>query len=111
MTYDFAPQFTFLLLANAVSNLGITLISFTRLRMMRDVLWRVKIQYVLLFVVSIAAAASPMLFRTWPSGVSLSLSTVFLYVLWTDSYQWPGHAPSAAITHPAPLSEAPNHAD
>jgi hypothetical protein len=72
-------------------------------RMHRNVLLRVKIQYVSLLVVSLASGYSPIFFRVWPSFLFVLFAAVVLYVVWSDNFQWKSGTPKVIETIPAPL--------
>lgn len=92
-------------------NVGIAAIAACRIGRMQDVLLRVRLQYVFLFVSSIAYAFAPLFFRQWPPMVSVFSSASVLYVLWSDSYQWRHGPPKEAKTQPADLYEELPDAD
>jgi hypothetical protein len=69
-----------------------------RLRLLRKrALWRVKMQYIIGTVVSLANALAPMLFQQWPNGVAVLFATWVCYTLWSDGFQWKKGIPTAAI--------------
>lgn len=96
-------------LLHMLTNLGIAAIAGCRIGKMHEVLTRVKLQYVLLFVSSIAYAFAPLFFRQWPPAVSLLFAGAVLFMLWTDSYQWRDGPPKEALTQPGELYEEPKN--
>lgn len=75
-------------------------------KMHKNVLLRVKVQYLLLLVVSTASGFSPIFFRVWPSFLFVCFAAVVLYVIWSDNFQWKRGTPKVIETQPADLEHA-----
>lgn len=91
--------------------MGIAGIAACRIGKMHQVMLRVKLQYIFLFVAAIAYGFAPLLFQQWPPTISVVFVGAVLYVLWSDSYQWKDGPPKEAVTQPAELCEELPHAD
>lgn len=96
MNVDFSLNTEMIILAHLAINFGTFIICFHRLRLMQKVLFRVKAQYVILLVASVANGFSPILFRQWPTLVSIFYASAVFYVLWSDKFQWKHGPPDAA---------------
>ena len=106
MNYDFSIKTEFLILTHLAVNGVVFGICLHRLRLMRDVLMRVKIQYVVLLVASVANGFSPMFFKQWPTVISVAYACSVLLMLVSDMFQWKnGQPPEAAKTHAMSLEE------
>lgn len=104
---EFNPDYDWMLVLHLIVNGFVFDICICRLGRMYNVLERVKLQYTILMVASVANGLSPIFFRQWPTLVSICYAGAVLYMLWSDSYQWRNGPPEAAITDTAPLSEVP----
>lgn len=101
----FAINYDLVALLNFVFNMGIFAICVCRCGRMEGVLVRVKVQYVLLMVASLACGLAPVFFQQWPTIAFTSFAGVVLLMIWTDSYQWKNGPPKAAMSDVAPLIE------
>jgi hypothetical protein len=76
-----------------------------RLMTMKNVLLRVKIQYVIGLVASAANGLAPLFFQQWPNGTALFFAAWVCYMMLSDSYQWKGGPPEAAVITPETKDE------
>ena len=103
MNYDFSVNYNWLIIIHVFVNMGDIFICMKRLDQMQDVLLRVKLQYVVLTVASLANAFSPVFFRAWPTIVSIFYASAVFYMLASDRYQWTKGPPPESFTDRAPL--------
>ena len=106
---DFTLNYSLLLILHLFVNLVVFIICIRRLDRMQKVLFRVKAQYVLLTVASVANGFSPILFKQWPTVISIFYAGCVLFMLASDSFQWRKGPPDAALSDHAPLE--PHNAD
>lgn len=98
MTPEFALNYDILFLVHLAVNSWIFAICIRRLDRMREVLIRVKAQYIILTVASLANGLSPIFFKQWPTLVSIFYAGAVLYMLASDSFQWRFGPPASAKT-------------
>ncbi len=105
MNFSLPVNYEVIFLVHFIMTMGIAGIAACRIGKMNNVLLRVRLQYVFLFVAAIAYGFAPLLFQQWPPAVSVIFVGAVLYVLWSDSYQWKNGPPKEAVTKPANLYE------